>query len=1546
MLRALAPLVASPLALGVMRMEDVAVLSRKGEADGAGSGPFFDSLLNTTEAHAHVLRRSFLGGLLNNSDARSQALSGPVLGGLLNNSEVNDVVDGIHKAGNFFDGFLHNGTLKERIEEKLETLNDTSTMVMRVKHSAYETVQNLTAAAGLAASVEAAMNKVQQAKASAAESLLPPRLEDQIETAKRVIVDMKDRAANEFVLAKQRLLGHGELGRHVITQDLCSPARDLGLSGATTVYSNLGGLGPDVTSPQSVRFANVFAESGMHVDMIVTATSSYVGTPVGKNALMADFMVINVNGGSSVKLRFSFVDRVTGDAVAVPAFLFTIAGMDMQDDGGGKQIVTLGSHTDVYTWPGGSKVIVDDRTHWNTTFTSMVAATADTKPQDTLVRARNMSPKHLEKAITVRMPHSSHFELSLTVKPGWGSRDFFFSGASNMVCSTRGSCSSFDCPRFLKLRDHSERILCKGEECNDTDVDTCCAPITPDGCKPANTLVINEHTLSHSNLAGYGPDDGAPHSIQFADVFPYSDKRLDLEITSKNTYTPSTVSPNRGLDRNSGSVNIAPGTSLDLVYRFYHHRTRNPAAPGHDFYMSFNAFDKRNGMGIDQVRIAKSYFTSKTMLNGDTVHVDTDSLNRTVFFSNLTDFTVGTPEVSVLLTSRSEYLVTISAPSGVSDQTFRFSGYSTGGCPPVQSLCAHTTCPGGYKKRSDALSRRCAHRHCSIEDMGTCCEPEEFQVCGSKSSVKFMPDALLESNLGGMGPHTNVPKHMLVTDVLPDGETRVNMRITSVTKYWVSNIPDNNLVNDFLKLEVEAGRTAHLKIEFLSQGEGTPVKVPKFYLTVADIDKGAAQTAVESVGFVGHDYVNLTDASNLIGSTLVVDGKRWSIFTATAFGDERASPFDVRQNFETGNAVGAMFTHVSSIELLLKVSPVKASNWSATRSRSFFIGGQTSLVCPVQRASCASFVCPAKQVLRHSAKSLACAGSVCDNSDADTCCHASNEDECSPARSMVISPHSLAHSNLCGLGPDNGQAKLIYGDVFPGSNRQIDLEVSGESGCNIFDPSRNGLEGTLGTINLQAGTVMNLDFRLVDARTRETLDSIWPYIVTFLNMEAPTNGTGYIEIAVSNLVSYQVTDRTTLQIDNHTFRSSGRSAPKSQDHPVHPQALMARHLAKSVALKFDKPNFNVLASVSGGFVGGHDLMFAGSSNLACPTLAFCSTLQCPFGFEHRQQANATTCLGAMCTEMDVSTCCIRTECAEERALQLRPSHVRYSNLGGYGPDFKEEPAIVYADVFPHSGQEVDLEVTTLGRYYQANTSLNGVDGPFGRISMAPGTDVTLKFRFVEPGTKIPFASVESFLFSVFNVGLPEDHRRKLINVSSYDWYALTKLTRLYTVPHAEKDFLTSGHDAEEAFLRGSPTHPLALGATQLNHSVTYMMRGHGEFNLTASVAAGWLGQTILFAGASSIVCEPQALCSSYQCPVMSERIADASRTSCKGKRCNHLDVERCCVPNMRNTSAAHAADQPLRSQWALDEDVVSAEETAKLAGGNKSGLKKWRPAAK
>merc|ERR1719265_2242425 len=84
----------------------------------------------------------------------------------------------------------------------------------------------------------------------------------------------------------------------------------------------------------------MFPKSGHIIDLIVTTVEPYYSDDVNRNNMHGRFAVISANPGSSTMLRFSFVDKANEQSITVPGFLFTLANLNMQADGGGAMVLT------------------------------------------------------------------------------------------------------------------------------------------------------------------------------------------------------------------------------------------------------------------------------------------------------------------------------------------------------------------------------------------------------------------------------------------------------------------------------------------------------------------------------------------------------------------------------------------------------------------------------------------------------------------------------------------------------------------------------------------------------------------------------------------------------------------------------------------------------------------------------------------------------------------------------------------------------------------------------------------------------------------------------------------------------------------------------------------------------------------------------------------------------------------------------------------------------------------------------------------------------
>ena len=113
----------------------------------------------------------------------------------------------------------------------------------------------------------------------------------------------------------------------VAEMGVCDDAFDF--TQASVIHSNLGGAGPD-SGDETLVFGNV--KSG--VNLAISATSPYTPNTVNaqggilRNDIKNGFGAVNLASGSSVDLKFQFMDAATGQPKVLESFLFTFFDAD------------------------------------------------------------------------------------------------------------------------------------------------------------------------------------------------------------------------------------------------------------------------------------------------------------------------------------------------------------------------------------------------------------------------------------------------------------------------------------------------------------------------------------------------------------------------------------------------------------------------------------------------------------------------------------------------------------------------------------------------------------------------------------------------------------------------------------------------------------------------------------------------------------------------------------------------------------------------------------------------------------------------------------------------------------------------------------------------------------------------------------------------------------------------------------------------------------------------------------------------------------------
>lgn len=262
---------------------------------------------------------------------------------------------------------------------------------------------------------------------------------------------------------------------------------------------------------------------------------------------------------------------------------------------------------------------------------------------------------------------------------------------------------------------------------------------------------------------------------------------------------------------------------------------------------------------------------------------------------------------------------------------------------------------------------------------------------------------------------------------------------------------------------------------------------------------------------------------------------------------------------------------------------------------------------------------------------------------------------------------------------------------------------------------------------------------------------------------------------------------------------------------------------------------------------------------------------------------------------------IPAECAAVNQIKFRPGSLRYSNLGAHGPDFDEPPFLLYenATTSDNGDQMINMEVRVAeGDYIPWNTSKNGLTGTYVTVNLKSGTVAHLTFRFVDgiTGNAVPIK--HSFLFSIFDLdtdGVNDTTETVLASGFTKYYTAITTEVEVTQEPNSTTLFSAT----KEGTVKDNPTHPLGLSTKQKNRVVTLTFPANiSEFNMTLQALTQdpfTGGRNFEFAGPTSLVCPPRALCSTLSCPTGYDPRPDPEYLACAGATCTpENDTETCC----------------------------------------------------
>jgi len=1036
----------------------------------------------------------------------------------------------------------------------------------------------------------------------------------------------------------------------------CLAKRSISLGKDKVGFSNLGSSGPHINREEGILYKDVFPGNLPKVDMLVSAENFYVPGDPKRNGAAGENGVINVAGGESVDLKFSFRRHGTTKGMTVHTpFWITFWDFDsglIPDNSAHSAVVGNSVSSRQH-----KKYVVSNLTMVRnaTSVTGRLVAVFGNREGHKMepMPVHTLAPQEevMDRMISFYYQYTRDFRITLAAAPGEESHDFFFGGPTALTCPTSGRCTSYTCPIGFRSIENAEEVLCNGPECEESDVDTCCHADLRSECTAERFIRFRSSALMNNNLGGLAQGDRAPRSIVVGNILPSRTTTVDLDVRVSSGGYDADFAQNGITD---GFLNIHVKTHVTLSFQFVNRETRQPIVID-QFFFSFADLKNQEGHG-DQVTAYEvdSYVVSPSS------HIEVSHKGNSKKFleamaapvpmrSNIDPLLMSNDEqdgaVHILYHNRSEFSIRLDTKK-TGGSLFRFFGRSTLPCPrETPGMCSSFSCPAPSwkpKPRSEYIT--CSSSPCEKQDLQTCCIPV-YDECNAHKLLSLDGSKIEHSNLGGLGPDLGKPPSIVFRDVFPKRTGgRVNLEISNTSTYLSEKTSHNTANVSIASINLAGNTSVQLKFRLLDAETGKLIKKPwKYFFTVLDID------GTKEVTFQNRNVSHLitTDDTFITRAPVTLWAQRLQSATSG-------------MSAETAHSVQTldMFKHSSALTLdqvakaatfLMHPVPeftLNLSTPSGSQGDDFFFTGASNVACEEQ-ATCNSYTCPVGFSPMSDAGWQPCQGPVCGEDDIPTCCMS---EFCEDTNIMT-----LAHAdrnNLGGMGPNKGQPKVVrFVNVFPAYSKVIDLEVSTTSKYYPHNTSANGRIGAMGRLNLKTGSYADITFHFRDHHTNEPTDAP-RFLFSIMDMDVKGQRTvdlAGVSVQMSGHEFHRVSEDTMIDMDsNGTLFTSMGMGDYQGDFVFNPLSMGAEQ--KNQAVTFGMPSLSTfkMSLTVGSGLDGRNVYFGGASNLFCKSRAPCSSMQCA-KMAGQRNIEGLVCADSTCSKDDTQTCCLSLPSASLKA---------------------------------------------------------------------------------------------------------------------------------------------------------------------------------------------------------------------------------------------------------------------------------------------------------
>lgn len=741
--------------------------------------------------------------------------------------------------------------------------------------------------------------------------------------------------------------------------DGCEQKHFMNFKSGSLVYSNIGGLGPDVTMPHGLRIRDIFPYTPDVVDLVVTNSSEYHAVKDSPNVLSDDILDLNILAGAEVSFNLKLMktgERDKGHNVPLekeepyPAsFFFTLSRIDGNETTGVKSVTV--EPVDFHSVSKDSAVIDDEIAPHKIKFMADGSHVASTP--SSLAKDFAFPPDILDTIANVYLHQRDEFTMTLHSTAGTYFRHIFtLSGLdSNMDCKQTAKCDTMVCPRSFKKSPKASWLRCAGAVCTPDDVPMCCVPGREPSCKLKHTLMLNQdYTDRVSNLGGLGPNLTAPsQGITLYDVFPnFADKVINMRVVNTSHYEASPeYTVNNSVLGSLLFVAVKVGTKVDLEIQFFENATGELLQDMFPFMLTFfNLHGSHDGlMPAVEVPDFEDYFVDTfTDIRVDGARFSagdyTDSLEEEPQLMSGLSLTARERQdlVSIDFGENSSVVkITLDATAATSetnltDVVFQIGGVSRVVCP-AREKCALFECPEGYVPKKSDYPLFCSSESCASNDLDICCERAE---CTDENQLVLSQEHVRWNNLGGNGPDFGTPPSIMVDNVFPGRGGNISMNITVEGVYFPGNASLNGILDQVGNINIHTGARMHLVLYFINATTNESVTVPHFMFSVGDLD--------EQRDHGGHESVNVFPIPEqlYIPRALSFDVSYPNFFSSRVFGgstDNLNTSWEDENPMQENHSVSMVIPRTDHIRLGVNIS----EGWKA---RNIHFGGSTKVACP------------------------------------------------------------------------------------------------------------------------------------------------------------------------------------------------------------------------------------------------------------------------------------------------------------------------------------------------------------------------------------------------------------------------------------------------------------------------------------------------------------------------------------------------------------------------------------------------------------------------